>query len=230
MKGNDPVDSRSSYSEAMQASYAAKVRRAHLVREIIEVVLLIGIIVVAIKLGVESFGLSDKSTSMSPALSPNQNVIVSKLSYILSKPQRGDVIVYEDPLHTSDASAQRIQRIIGIPGDTIVISPTSVTVNGHTLVEPYATVTTSQATGLTQKLGKDQYFVMNDNRSGCNTSINVSDCFDDSRNPNALGVDINRNPGNSLDLKYIVGKVVFVYWPLNKMHGVDTFPDTFKGL
>ena len=234
----DSNDSRSNYSEAMQASYAAKVRRAHLTREIIEVALLIGIIVVAIKLGIETYGLSapdsgtpTTSSPMSPAINYGQNVIVSKLSYVLGSPQRGDVIVYADPLHASDQSLERIQRIIGIPGDVVLLTPTSVSINGKVLTEPYATVLTTQATGIQVTLGKNQYFVLDDNRSsGCNNKLTVTGCFDDSRNPLAMGVDISKNPGGSLDRKYIVGKVVFIYWPLNQMHGVNTYSSTFSGL
>ena len=233
------MDNRSSYSEAMQTSYAAKVRRAHLAREIIEVVLLIGIIFVAIKLGVETYGLSlpapstpISSSPMSPAINYGQNVIVSKLSYFFGSPQRGDVIIYDNPVHASDAQAENIGRIIGVPGDTIIVNIASVTVNGHVLTESYSSIApgSNQGTPIQQKLGKDQYFVMNDNRSFCVKDANGVCEIIDSRNPAALGVDVTKNPNGSLDRKYIVGKVTFVYWPFNKMHGIDTYPDTFKGL
>lgn len=212
-----------------QQEYEKRVKRAHLAREIIEVVLLVGIIIFVIQLGIKSYS-GNTGGMMSPALQDNQLVIVSKLSYIWGSPQRGDVIIYDNPLNTQQ---QRIQRVIGIPGDTVQITINSVIVNGHTLHESYITVKPGQNENLaplTVKLGKDQYFVLNDNRSLCDSSLAAYECTNDSRDPAAMGVGQPDAGTKSLDKKYIIGKVVFVYWPLNQLHGIDTHDATFAGL
>jgi signal peptidase I len=212
-----------------QQEYAKRVKRAHLAREIIEVVLLVGIIIFVIQLGIKSYS-GNTGGMMSPALQDNQLVIVSKLSYLWGSPQRGDVIIYDNPLNTQQ---QRIQRVIAIPGDTVTLASDAVVVNGHTLHEPYITIKPGASENLklfTVKLGKDQYFVMNDNRSLCDSSFASYDCTNDSRNPAALGVSQADEGTKSLDKKYIIGKVVFVYWPLNQMHSINTYDATFAGL
>jgi signal peptidase I len=212
-----------------QQEYAKRVKRAHLAREIIEVVLLVGIIIFVIQLGIKSYS-GNTGGMMNPSLQDNQLVIVSKLSYVWGSPQRGDVIIYDNPLNTQQ---QRIQRVIGIPGDTVQITITSVMVNGHTLHEPYITIKpgfSENLTPLTVKLGSNQYFVLNDSRSLCDSSQPTYNCTNDSRNPSALGVSQADEATKSLDKKYIIGKVVFVYWPLNQMHSINTYDATFAGL
>ncbi len=209
-----------------QQTYEQRVKRAHLAREIIEVVLLVGIIIFVIQLGIKSYSVNTGGL-MSPALKDNQLVIVSKLSYVFGSPERGDVIIYNDPLNTQQ---QRIQRIIGIPGDTVTIKLSSVSVNGHVLNEPYITVDKTapeNPTAFSVTLGKDQYFVANDHRSVC---TGQPGCTNDSRDPASLGVSIADQGTKSLDRRFIIGKVVFVYWPLNQMHGVDTYSSTFSGV
>lgn len=212
----------------LQENYDAKVRRAHLAREIIEVVLLVGIIIFVIQLGIKSYGNS--GSNMSPAIKDSQLVIVSKLAYVFGSPQRGDVVIYNIPTNTQK---QRIQRIIGIPGDTIAFTQNSLSVNGHVLKEPYITIDPNSAENAGSgsiTLGRNQYFVANDYRSQCDSSVAPGTCEDDSRNPSAMGVDPTKTPGKSLDKQYIIGKVVFVYWPLNQMHSVDTSSSTFAGV
>jgi signal peptidase I len=211
-----------------QQEYEKRVKRAHLAREIIEVVLLVGIIIFVIQLGIKSYS-GNTGGMMSPAIQDNQLVIVSKLSYVFGSPQRGDVIIYNDPLNTQQ---QRIQRIIGIPGDTVTVTISSISVNGHVLKEPYITVApghNENQSPFVVTLGKDQYFVANDNRTLCDSSVPVN-CTNDSRNPVAMGVNPSQANVKSLDRQYIIGKVVFVYWPLQQIHGVDTYSNTFAGL
>jgi signal peptidase I len=218
-----------------QQAYEAKVRRAHLVREIIEVVLLVGIIVFVIHLGVQSYSLNG-NTFMKPSLQGNQLVIVSKLTYTFGSPQRGDVIAYNNPLNTND---YRIQRVIGIPGDTVVVGLNSLTVNGKLLKEPYITIDANSdenPTAFSVTLAKNQYFVANDYRSQCYQAVDgpAGSCIagdtNDSRNYLQMGISSTQQGTLSLDRKYIIGKVVFVYWPLNQMHGVDTSSSTFAGI
>lgn len=194
-------------------TYQAKVRRAHITREVIEVALLVGVIFFVVRFGVQSARVP--GTAMQPAMQDQQLVIVNKFAYLFGAPQRGDVVLFNYPLNPQQ---QRFQRVIGIPGDTVIITPSTVSINGHTLKEPYVTSTTGNGTAVTYTLKANQYFLLNDNRA----------IGSDSRSSADLGVT---NGGEGLvGRDYIVGRAAFVFWPANQMHGIDTFSDSFGGL
>ncbi|HZU77835.1 MAG TPA: signal peptidase I [Dehalococcoidia bacterium] len=91
--------------------------------------------------------------------------------YIFHGPQRGDVIVFVPPTLSGEESKDFIKRVIGVPGDTISFADGHVFVNGRQVIEPYITQRTEcsgQFCRLT--LGKDQYFVMGDNRGNSSDS------------------------------------------------------------
>ena len=79
------------------------------------------------------------SASMMPGLVDGDFIFVNKFSYGLrlpvlnsklmstGQPQRGDVIVFRLP---SDPSAHYIKRLIGLPGDHIVVSNNAIFING----------------------------------------------------------------------------------------------------
>ncbi len=142
-------------------------------------------------------------------------MLVNTVSYFFGDPQRGDVIVFHNP---SDPSHILMRRIIGVPGDVVSLTATTVLVNGVTLSEPYVSVPFGQAQNSTvdpgQKLGSSDYYVMCDSRvsSDC-TSPNS-----DSRNPQFGLVPHN----------YILGKAVMVYWPINQIHLLQNYSDVFS--
>lgn len=179
-----------------------KIRQAHIAREVIEVILLVVVISVAIKLSIDTRFVS--GDSMMPGLPPGQLVMVNKLAYVFGSPQRGDIIVFNYPLNPQE---QFIKRIIGLPGDTIHIDPTQVTVDGQVLSEPYISKPSNDHVG-TITLGPNQYWVMGDHR----------DVSCDSRSWGELPRDD------------IIGKVTIVYWPINAIHGVNTYSDTFANI
>src|SRR5207302_8717386 len=72
--------------------------------------------------------------SMSPTLSSSVLLRASKLDYRIHDPQRGDVVILKDPM---DPSKDFIRRIIGLPGDRVLIRDRHVFVNGVRLEEPY---------------------------------------------------------------------------------------------
>ena len=97
-------------------------------------------------------------------------LIIDRLTYDFESPQRGDVIVLDLPQETSRAL---IKRIVGLPGDTVVLSGPDPTItiinaanpNGFVLNEPY--IDPANYGGVTNTrytLGPNQYFVMGDNR------------------------------------------------------------------
>jgi signal peptidase I len=130
------------------------------------------------------------SASMEPTLQKGDRVLVQKISYYLHEPQRGDIIVFEDPNPSNEPhrslvggffhwmfqglGVQRpenedfIKRVIGLPGDTVWADGGSVFVNGHKLTEPYLT----QKTGNFKhtKVPAGSLFVMGDNRGNSSDS------------------------------------------------------------
>ncbi|MBI5457384.1 signal peptidase I [Candidatus Kaiserbacteria bacterium] len=106
--------------------------------------------------------------SMEPNFEDWNYLIVDRVSYVFGAPVRGDVIVLDLPQNESRAL---IKRVIGLPGETVVLSGQKVTIineehpQGFTLEEPYldaANLTGSNE--LTMELSGDEYFVLGDNR------------------------------------------------------------------
>lgn len=86
------------------------------------------------------------SGSMIPTLLVNDHILVNKSSFGLkvpftnvwllrwSSPQRGDIVVFKYPVNTD---VFYIKRLIGVPGDVIVINDGRLTVNGQVVsLEP----------------------------------------------------------------------------------------------
>ncbi len=136
-----------------------------------------------------------EGTSMMPTLTDQERIFINKFTYHygLGNIERGDMVVFWYPL---DTSKSYIKRIIGIPGDLVKISAGDVSVNGRPLVEDYVPDEyRDRISWGPERVPPDKYFVLGDHRSSSN----------DSR---AWGF---------VDRKFIYGKAVFVYWPLDKM-------------
>ncbi len=136
-----------------------------------------------------------EGTSMMPALTDQERIFINKFTYRfgLGKIERGDMVVFFYP---QDPSKSYIKRIIGIPGDTVEIDTGQVVVNGQALAEDYVPEEYRDRQSLPrQVVPQGSYFVLGDHRSSSN----------DSR---AWGC---------VERKFIYGKAVFVYWPLDKM-------------
>jgi signal peptidase I len=133
-------------------------------REILTFVVLAIVIVVPIRLFVaQPFVVEGES--MHPTFETGDYLIVDQLSYRLSDPKRGDVVVFRYP---NNPSVFYIKRVIGLPGETVHITKgkTSVTkTDGTELALDESYVVAEDATySLDRTLGPDQFFVMGDNR------------------------------------------------------------------
>jgi signal peptidase I len=105
---------------------------ARLIREVIETIAFTLLIFLVIRFAAQSFRVDGES--MQPGLHTDEYVLVDKVTYLFHAPQRGDVIVFHYPL---DTRRDFIKRIIGVPGDIVSTTSTSVIVDGQSLHEPY---------------------------------------------------------------------------------------------
>jgi signal peptidase I len=104
--------------------------------------------------------------SMIPALHEGEHLLLNRWIFYLHAPRAGDIVVLRDPL--DDALA--VKRIIGVPGDRIVLGDGTIQVNGRRLKEPYlprATLTFPYMGHRTQSFlcGENQYLLLGDNRN-----------------------------------------------------------------
>ncbi|MDB4939652.1 MAG: signal peptidase signal peptidase [Candidatus Doudnabacteria bacterium] len=108
-------------------------------------------------------------SSMEPTFYTGEYLIIDELTYHISAPQRGDVIVFKYP---KDNTQYFIKRIIGLPGETVKIQENKVIIinaqnpQGFVLDEKYlpAGDTTFPYGQDTRTLGSTEYFVLGDNR------------------------------------------------------------------
>jgi signal peptidase I len=138
-----------------------------------------------------------ENISMFPTLKEGDMLVVNKLAYKMGEVERGDILTFHYPL---EPTLSFIKRAIGLPGDTVEIADKQVWVNGIALNEPYI-VTPSDYTGK-WVVPAESVFVLGDNRV-------------DSADSHVWGFV----PYNDL-----VGKVLAVYWPPNRMR-IVSHPD-----
>jgi signal peptidase I len=108
------------------------------------------------------------SESMLPTLEVNDRLIVEKVSYRFSNPQRGDIVVFwpTDRLKQENPSMKDafIKRVIGLPGETIEGRGGRVYVNGQALRENYIAAEPEYQWG-PEVVPEDSYLVLGDNRN-----------------------------------------------------------------
>lgn len=109
-------------------------------------------------------------TSMEPTLKENDEIIINKYAYLVSRPKRFDVIVFKQT--NKEHSYLNIKRIIGLPGETLYIDEGSVYINGEELKESIP-VDEINNSGLAEEpiiLEENEYFVLGDNRNNSEDS------------------------------------------------------------
>lgn len=153
-----------------------------------------------------------KGSSMLPNFVNNEYLLTDKLSYLVGKPQRGDVIVLKAPPSEACAeeSCEYIKRIVGIPGDRVKVQDGRVYLNSKLLNEPYLAPGTITEPGEYCKEGVEvtvpEGFVLP---------------FGDNRQHSRDGREFGVIPINNQ--KGIVGKAFFKYWPPQSIGLVKKF-------
>ena len=135
-----------------------------------------------------------RGDSMRPGFEPGEYLMISRLAYVRSILERGDVVVVRDPRHISRSF---IKRVVGIPGEVVRIMDGVVFVDGREVEEPYlGGLPASLGLGeRTWVVGEKEIFLMGDNRSRST----------DSRSFGPVG------------LRLVVGKVWFRWWPPGRL-------------
>lgn len=102
-------------------------------------------------------------SSMNPTLESSDKVLIDKIIYKIDKLNRYDIVVFD--YHHSSVY---VKRIIGLPGERITIRKGRVYVNGKILKDDPRIKDTMHYAGIARdgvELGKDEYFVLGDNRN-----------------------------------------------------------------
>jgi signal peptidase I len=104
--------------------------------------------------------------SMLPTLKINERIIVDKTAYQSSAPQRGDIIVMNPTQRLKQENIKNVlvERIIGLPGETVKIKQGKVYINGKAINEDYITEPPKYEQ-VSTLIPKNSYFVLGDNRN-----------------------------------------------------------------
>jgi signal peptidase I len=152
--------------------------------ELFQTVLVAGLLFLAVNLLTARIRV--EGISMQPSLHEGQFVVVNRLAYRWSQPERGDIIVFHFPLNPE---RRFIKRVIGLPGEEVAVRGGQVYINGELIDEPYLNAAPRYSGDWT--LGQDEIFVLGDNRNNSSDSQNWG----------------------PLPVGEIIGKAILVYWP-----------------
>ncbi len=101
-------------------------------------------------------------SSMEPTLVSGSRVLLNKAAYAISEPDRGDIIAFE--MHDGEG-IYRVKRVIGLPGETIQIKEGKVYINEEPYQEDFPLIENPGVADIPVIVGKDEYFVLGDNRN-----------------------------------------------------------------
>ena len=159
-----------------------------ILREIGITILIAIAVFVCLRLTVQSYTVV--MSSMEPNVHEGECIMVNKVSYHSSGPQRGEVIIFNPPF---ESEYPFIKRIIGLPGETVEIKDEKVFIDGTPLEEEYIMAPPNYTMPATE-VPETEYFVLGDNRNNSNDS----------------------HTGWTVPRDNIIGKAWFTYWPPNK--------------
>ena len=174
------------------------------------------------------------SGSMENTLHCGDRVLVDRVSYRLSDPERGDVVVFNPPaaigeggqpdpaeVATPDTFGTRgkdntrkvepadtnyIKRIVGMPGDKVEVRDHRAVIDGKKLDEPYLHPLPEQGEGIDDASGDWGPFTVPKG-----TYLMLGDHRDNSSDGRRFGF---------VPESFIVGKAFMVYWPPKRFGGL----------
>ncbi len=107
-----------------------------------------------------------KGVSMYPTLADSGCYWLNRFAYIVGEPKQDDIVALKDPQDNTPV----VKRIIALPGQSVYLKSGKVYVNGQLLREPYLPAKTPTYAYEKSEdeficFGKDEFFVMGDNRN-----------------------------------------------------------------
>lgn len=179
------------------------------VMDILETVVFIGSLFIVVYLFIMQPN-QVKGASMDPTFNTGDYIFTSKVTYKFRGYNRGDVVVFKSP---KNPDIEYIKRIIGLPGDKVMIKDSEVYVNGVKLTENYISAKTNLWENGFSKNGEEvtvpdgELFVMGDNRPRSSDSREFGPVPEDT----------------------VIGQVFYRYFPSTKMGSIDNpFPDNLR--
>lgn len=131
------------------------------IRQILLTIVLVLAVFGVLHTSVQSFEVD--GSSMDDNFHDGQYLIVEKVSYRFSSPDRGDVIIFDHPV-TQDKLL--IKRVIGLPGEKVEIKEGKIYIDGYLLEETSDFGSSiSYSTSYSVRVPDDNYFVLGDNRA-----------------------------------------------------------------
>lgn len=155
-----------------------------------------GAIAIGINLVVQPAIVSGQS--MYPTLENKDYLVINRLAYKNEIPERGDIIIFKTELVDSDSNKKKnlVKRVIGLPGEHLVIEENKVYINDEYLDENYLVDAYTEG-NIDIIIPDNQVYTMGDNREKS----------DDSRKA-YIG---------TIKLEDIIGKVSVRMYPFNKI-------------
>lgn len=170
------------------------------VMDILETVVFIGSLFIVVYLFVLQPN-QVKGASMEPTFHSGEYILTSKITYKFRPMERGDVIVFKSP---KNPDIEYIKRIIGLPGDKVLIKNGEVYVNDRFIDERYISAKTNLWDGGFAKedvsiiVPSGEIFVMGDNRPRSSDSREFG----------------------PVPISSIIGQVFYRYFPTNKVGSI----------
>lgn len=167
------------------------------VMDILETIVFVGSLFIVVYLFVAQPN-QVKGASMDPTFGSGDYIFTSKIAYKMRFFHRGDVVVFKSP---SNPDIEYIKRVIGLPGDVVMVKDSEVFVNGIQLKEDYIASKTNlweggySKNGVGSTVADGMLFVMGDNRPRSSDSREFGPITQES----------------------VIGQVFYRYFPPSKM-------------
>jgi len=143
-----------------------------------------------------------KGASMEPTFLSGEYIFTSKITYKFRPMQKGDVVIFKSP---KNPDIEYIKRVMGLPGDKVLVQNSEVYINGQQISENYISAKTNLweggflKEGVTVTIPDGFIFVMGDNRPRSSDSREFG----------------------PININSIIGQVFYRYFPSNKIGPIN---------
>ena len=158
-----------------------------LVRELVTAIVPAVLIALFVNVYIAEAAMVQEGPSMQPNLYIGYRVMTEKVSYRFHGPRRGDIVVVD----WEEAGIRLIKRVIGVAGEEVRVSAGQVWINGQEIDEPWVRYYGGRESPA-MLIPEGHVFILGDNRGN-------------SRDSREIG---------PVPVESIVGRAIFIYWPL----------------